>query len=76
MTGTPYKMTGTPYKNKHTGEIAYYLRSETIPNYPDPIRVHTLLHDDDKEHKWNDHFFFANWDYVPDRDFARQSYDN
>jgi hypothetical protein len=41
-----------------------------VPNYPNPIRVHTLLFDG-KETGWNDEFFFANWVFVNDREFAK-----
>jgi hypothetical protein len=54
----------TQCKNKHTGEIAEYLRSEYEANTPDPIRVHVILRNG-KEDRWNDHFFDTCWKFLP-----------
>jgi hypothetical protein len=54
----------TQCKNKHTGEIAEYLRSENVKIYLNSVRVH-ILFIDGKEERWNDHFFDACWEFLP-----------
>lgn len=54
----------TQCKNKHTGEIAEYLRSEYVGKAPYAVRVHILLRDG-KEDRWNDHFFDTYWEFLP-----------
>jgi hypothetical protein len=54
----------TQCKNKHTGEIAEYLRSENVKNYPNSVRVH-ILFIDGKEERWNDYSFDAYWKFLP-----------
>lgn len=54
----------TQCKNKHTGEIAEYLRAEYVDNKPDPVRVHILLRDG-KEDRWDDHSFDTCWKFLP-----------
>ena len=51
------------YKNKYNGTIAKYLRYEEVANSPGPISVNVVLVDG-KEYRWNDYFFFKNWDLV------------
>jgi len=63
-------MVKTVMRNRHTKGLAEFVKSEMVPNYPNPIRVHTLLFDG-KETGWNDEFFFANWVFVNDREFAK-----
>jgi len=57
-------MVKTMMRNRHTKELAEFVKSD------DPIRVHTLLIDGE-ETRWNDEFFFADWVFVNDREFAK-----
>ena len=56
-------MTKTIYKNKNTGKVAEYLKSEIVSDAVYSVRVHTLFYDG-KEVRWNSDQFSDVWIFV------------
>lgn len=53
------------YKNKYTGEIAKYLRCESVPNHPHPVSVHVLLIDGNEWRQYDESFIGFGASFLP-----------